>query len=117
MKKEVVCHVSTNEEGETVAVRKLLGDGRFFLFSAGGDRKFVINAEELVDAIGTIQQFSEIFRVEEARKNKVPEVQVQAQSSPVSNEVELHFNEEPTESDKDLERIMGEIMGGSNVDT
>ena len=110
MKKEILCYVSTEEEGEFVQVRRVMGNPKYFLL-ARGNEKLVVNLEELVEAIGTIQQLSNMFDIEEQRKRKGP-VQKVEQPSSNSNELEFTFDptRETTESEKELAQMVKDVF-------
>ena len=59
MRKELVCYVTTNEEGEECKVQRVADDPNFFLFTMGQNR-MVLNIHELMDAVGTIGHYAPI---------------------------------------------------------
>jgi len=68
MRKEVICYVTTNEEGEEVAVQRVTEDPTFVLVRVGQIR-LVLNKNELVHAIETCDMYGKAFD-EEARMQK-----------------------------------------------
>jgi len=67
LKKEIVVHIETNEEGEFIKVNALDTDPGYFLLSLGQNR-MVINGQELVEALHTIDQYSTLFAQERNMK-------------------------------------------------
>jgi hypothetical protein len=64
MKKELVCYISTNEEGEECKVQRVAADPQFYLLTLGQTR-MVLNISELLDAVGAIGHYSTLFDQEE----------------------------------------------------
>ena len=115
MKSEVICYVATDEEGEFVMVSRVMSNHNLFLFSLG-ERKLVVNIHDLCEAIETIGQFSQVLDVKSQQSEdrrlgvkRPPVSQVQA-SSKEAPELEFHFNNEVTDSEKDLEEILKENL-------
>jgi hypothetical protein len=74
IKKELVVHIETNEEGEFIKVNALDTEPGYFLLSLGSNR-MVINGEELVDAMNSIGYYATLFRQESIareQRNKAP---------------------------------------------
>lgn len=69
VRKELVVHVETNEEGEFVKINKLDGDGGFFLLTFGANR-MVVNGDELIEAINSIGFYSTLFTEETRRRQQ-----------------------------------------------
>ena len=69
MRKELVCYVTTNEEGEECKVQRVADDPNFFLFTMGQNR-MVLNIHELMDAVGTIGHYSTLFDQEAMMRAK-----------------------------------------------
>jgi hypothetical protein len=64
MKKELVCFISTSEEGEECKVQRVAADPQFYLLTLGQTR-MVLNISELLDAVGAIGHYSTLFDQEE----------------------------------------------------
>lgn len=75
MRKELLVFISTNEQGEEVRVQRVADDPNFYLFTLGNNR-MVIEINELMEAIGSISQYSAVFDQEtmmrEARAKAPP---------------------------------------------
>lgn len=71
MRKEVICYITTNEEGEEVAVQRVAEDPQFVLVRVGQVR-LVLNKAELVNAIETCDYYGAAFDEERRMsENKV----------------------------------------------
>jgi hypothetical protein len=64
MRKEIICYVTTNEEGEEVAVQRVSDDPQFVLVRVGQIR-LVLNKHELVHAIETCDMYGKAFDEEQ----------------------------------------------------
>lgn len=63
IKKEVICHIQTLEEGEFIKVNAIEGESGFFLLTLGQIR-LVINGPELVEAMSNIDYYGTMFKQE-----------------------------------------------------
>ncbi len=68
VKKELVVHIQTNEEGEFIKVNALEDPG-FFLLSLGQNR-MVINGAELIEALSSIDYYAALFKQESMMKEQ-----------------------------------------------
>jgi len=75
MRKELLVFISTNEPGEEVKVQRVADDPNFYLFTLGTNR-MVLDVNELMEAIGSISQYSAVFdqetMIKEARAKAPP---------------------------------------------
>lgn len=69
VKKELIVHIETNEEGEYTKVNALDTDPGYFLLTCGQNR-IVISGEELTDAINSIQFYGTLFAEERKRREQ-----------------------------------------------
>ena len=71
IKKELVVHIESNEEGEFIKVNALATDPGYFLLSLGVNR-IVINGAELIEALSSIDYYATLFNHESvARENRL----------------------------------------------
>jgi hypothetical protein len=71
MRKEIVCYIETNEEGEEVSVQRVTNDPMYVLLRVGTTR-LVLNKSQLLDAVGTCDFYGTMFDEEKKQKeNKV----------------------------------------------
>jgi hypothetical protein len=71
IKKELVVHIESNEEGEFIKVNALATDPGYFLLSLGVNR-IVINGAELVEALNSIDYYATLFNQESiAREQRI----------------------------------------------
>jgi hypothetical protein len=71
MRKEIVCYIETNEEGEEVSVQRVTNDPMYVLLKVGTTR-LVLNKSQLLDAVGTCDFYGTMFDEEKKQKeNKV----------------------------------------------
>jgi hypothetical protein len=77
MKKELVCYISTNEEGEECKVQRVAADPQFYLLTLGQTR-MVLNIGELLDAIGAIGHYSTLFDQEEMMRDARAKIPIHA---------------------------------------
>ena len=103
MRAEVVCYISSNEEGENVKVQRVMDQPEFYLFSIGQTR-MVVNLQELVSAIETINQYNSVLEMQVSRN--VGQTTPPTVSKSNEGEMELHFNTEPTASEIELAKMM-----------
>lgn len=66
MRKELVCYVSTSEEGEECSVQRVAADTTFVQLRLGGV-VLVLNKAELMDAIGSVEFYGSMFDEEKLR--------------------------------------------------
>lgn len=67
IKKELICHVQTLEEGEFIKINAIEGEPGYFLLSLGQNR-MVINGPELAEAMQSISYYSTMFDQEATMK-------------------------------------------------
>lgn len=67
IKKELICHVQTLEEGEFIKINAIEGEPGYFLLSLGQNR-MVINGPELAEAMQSISYYSTLFDQEAKAK-------------------------------------------------
>jgi hypothetical protein len=67
MKKELICHIETLEEGEFVKVNAIDIEPGFFLLTLGQSR-ITINGAELIEALNTIDYYATMFKQEQIMK-------------------------------------------------
>lgn len=71
IKKELVVHIESNEEGEFIKVNALATDPGYFLLTLGVNR-IVINGQELMEALSSIDYYATLFKQESiARENRL----------------------------------------------
>lgn len=63
IKKELVVHIESNEEGEFIKVNALDTEPGYFLLSLGQNR-MVINGAELIEALSAIDYYGTLFKQE-----------------------------------------------------
>lgn len=128
MRKELICFISTNEEGETIRVSRVDdGTGQFMLLTLGQNR-MVLDVAELMEAVGAIGHYSTLFdqetKMRELRKNGPAPVVVQAsvpKKAKVNKEddgaliLEAQTRTGPTASELALEKQMGLMQGESLI--
>jgi hypothetical protein len=98
IKKEIVAHIETNEEGEFIKVNALDTDPGFFLLSLGQNR-LVINGQELIEALHTIDQYAAMFAQERLMKQqraKAPPKAMVVETVPVKKAKRNKEDEEGT---------------------
>jgi hypothetical protein len=74
MRKEIVCYIETNEEGEEVSVQRVTNDPTFVLLKVGTTR-LVLNKEQLLDAIGACDFYGTAFDNEKKQKENNAKLQ------------------------------------------
>lgn len=129
MKKELIIYTESNEEGEFIKVNRLDTDPGFFLLSLGNNR-MVINGDELVEALQTIDHYGTLFDQELKMKQQRSAAPPKAMSiNPIPAKRSKKTNPEdegalvlepilrlgPTESELALERQTKHMQGGSLV--
>lgn len=119
MRKEIVCYIETNEEGEEVSVQRVAGQTDFIQLRIGQIR-LVLNKNQLVDAVGTCDMYGKMFDEEAAtRENrakleesrKIAAKKQEKVAGPTEAELSfVHENRtEPTESELALKKLMEEL--------
>lgn len=68
MRKELLVYISTNEEGEECKVQRVAADPNFFLFTLGQQR-MVLDINELMEAVSSIDRYSTLFDQEQMIKD------------------------------------------------
>lgn len=114
MRKEVICYVSTSEEGEECSVQRVANDTTFVQLRLGG-QVLVLNKAELMDAIGTVYFYGTMFDEDRKRaeqKSKAAAVFKPAETK--AEECELVFDvpnrEGPTDSEMKLLETMNNLF-------
>lgn len=129
MRKEIVCYVETNEEGEEVSVQRVSNDPSFVLIRVGTTR-LVLNKAQLLDALGTCDFYGTMFDEEKKQKeNKVKLEASRALAKKISEEsaastpkksslskeeegtiiLDQEIRTSPTESELALKKLMEEL--------
>jgi len=67
IKKELIAHVSTLEEGEFTKINAIDGEPGYFLLSLGQQR-IVVNGAELMEAMSSIDYYAAMFKQEATMK-------------------------------------------------
>jgi hypothetical protein len=67
IKKELICHIQTLEEGEFIKVNAIEGESGYFLLTLG-QMRMVVNGPELVEAMSNIDYYSTMFKQEAIAK-------------------------------------------------
>lgn len=67
IKKELICHVSTLEEGEFIKINAIEGEPGYFLLTLG-QMRMVINGPELMEAMSSIDYYGTLFKQETIAK-------------------------------------------------
>lgn len=118
MRKELVCYVSTSEEGEECSVQRVAADTTFVQLRLGGV-VLVLNKVELMDAIGSVEFYGSMFDEEKLRaeqKSKAAAVFKPTVQTPQvkEEETELVFDlpvrEGPTDSELKLLETMNNLF-------
>jgi hypothetical protein len=122
MKKELVCYISTNEEGEECKVQRVAADPQFYLLTLGQTR-MVLNIGELLDAVGAIGHYSTLFDQEEMMRDARAKIPIHAVTPirPKAKEeeeglvIEAQMRTGPTASELALEAQTKHMQGESLV--
>lgn len=115
MRKELVCYVSTSEEGEECSVQRVATDTTFIQLRLGGI-VLVLNKSELMDAIGAVDFYGTMFDEEKIRADqKAKAASVFKPQPPVKEEeTELVFDlperTGPTDSELKLLESMNNLF-------
>jgi hypothetical protein len=130
LKKEIVIFTETNEEGEFIKVNRLDTDPGFFLLTLGQNR-MVINGDELIEALQTIDRYGMLFdeetRIKTQRAAAPPKTVVLSSPTPAKKSKRVNPEDEgalvldpimrlgPTESELALERQTKHMQGASLI--
>jgi hypothetical protein len=122
MRKELICFINTNEEGEAIRVSRVDdGSNRFMLLTLGVNR-MVVDVAELMDGIGAIGHYSTLFDQEELMKAMRAKTQSSPQppvTNPIQKEEEIVFDvamsSGPSASELALEAQTKHMQGGTLV--
>lgn len=141
MRKEIICYVNTNEEGEEVSVQRVT-EGPEFVLLRLGQMRLVLNKHELVHAIETCDMYGKIFDEEQrtiANKEKLEASRAKAaaagfsvpDAAPIKPKttkrtskskeedgafvMDVDFNKGPSPSELELERIT-RLMNGPELE-
>ena len=114
MRKELVCYVSTSEEGEECSVQRVALDPMFIQLRLGG-QVLVLNKNELMDAIGSVDFYGTMFDEEKKRadlKSKASSVFKPAVVAETEGEIifDTPNRNEPTESELKLLESMNNLF-------
>lgn len=114
MRKELVCYVSTSEEGEECSVQRVAADTTFVQLRLGGV-VLVLNKVELMDAIGSVDFYGSMFDEEKLRAEQKSKAAAVFKPTPkVEEETELVFDiparEGPTDSELKLLESMNNLF-------
>jgi len=131
MRKELTVFISTNEEGEEIKINRVTSDPGFFLMTLGQNR-MVINGQELIEALQSIDHYGVLFdqeqKMRELRAASPPPKSVEITPvKKVGKAAKLHPEDEgalvleaqirtgPTASELALEAQTKHMQGGSLV--
>lgn len=130
IKKELVCHIETLEEGEFVKINRVETDPGYFLLTLGQNR-IVVNGAELTDAINSIGFYATLFDEERKRREQaakpIPKVTPEVVQAPAKKRKGKNDEEEgtiilepslrlgPTESELALEKQTKHMQGETLV--
>jgi hypothetical protein len=99
IKKELVVHIESNEEGEFIKVNALDTEPGYFLLSLGVNR-IVINGAELIEALSSIDYYATLFKHEslarEQRKASPPKAVEVVAAPPKKSKKKASDEEEGT---------------------
>ena len=118
MRKEIVCYVSTNEEGEELSVQRVANDPDFLMLRLG-EFRLAINKMELVEAVDTLQYYGTLFDQEKIAKDNRKKRDAAKAKSSKEEEGTIIMDQElrtgPTASEQALEKMMANLSDGTTV--
>lgn len=129
IKKELIAHVSTLEEGEFIKINAIEGEAGYFLLTLG-QMRMVVNGPELLEAMSSIDYYGTLFKQEALAKENRTKAPPKTMAAPVPKRTKKNTEDEegtivldpvlrmgPTASELALEKQTAHMKGDTIVIT
>lgn len=119
MKKELICFINTNIEGDSVRVSRVDDGTNKHILLKAGEGFMIVDVAELLDAVGAIGHYAALFDQEELMKARRAKAATAPRPPVPSKEDEIVFDVPtlagPSASELALEAQTQHMQGGSLV--